>query len=558
MWKCSQIVKRVSLVWLCILAVVVPAAGTETQKPVLIISVAGYQKLVDDLGQLGQWGARPELGTALEGIVSLATGGKGLLGLDKTRPVSLVIQTDGRQFIPYLLLPVTDLEKFLSVVEPLLTNPITKKDGIYEVSFERGRKLFLQTRGQQWAVAAETQEALASVPQQISEDLQQKLPEPWTVGISLLTKNIAPEQRRQWAERLRSQAQRELIPRPGETEEDFKVRKWLSEWLADWLASLLDQVETLQIGLGVDNQAEALVAEMALQPVAGSALADAIQQAGQTKTAFAGLLMADATLSGHGVLRYPAGEFHQIAPLVEMLKVRAIQQRPRPDQTPEQAQLQRELRAAIFDLVEKTLKSGRIEGALSVVLQPDQFTLLAGLYVADGKAVEKLIERAVAEARKVRPVEVDQYVKLRAEQFHGVNLHVVRFPLPPEAERRDALLKLIGPEVELVLGTGPESLYMALGKSAESTLRQAIQKDAQGAQPVAPMAAGLAIKPLLAMLAEHGQPDQKEKARQWMEKISGKDRLQLALESCQGRLRLRLQIQRDVLAVLADAVEGSR
>lgn len=515
-----------------------------------MLSVASYQKVVKDLALLGQWSDRPEVATALEGMISLTTGGKGLVGFDKTRPISLVVQTDGRRVVPYLLVPVTDLQKFLSVLEPLLEKPITKTNETYELSFQKGRKLYVQARESKWAVGAESPQALAQVAQQIPPDLLKKLPEEWTVGISLLAKNIAPDQRRQWAQRLRRDAARELTPRPGESEEDFKIRKWLSEWLADWLASLLDQVETLQIGVGVNAQSEALVLEMGLQPLQGSALAEAVQKSQSTPTAFPGILRPDAALSVHGVLRYPAGEFHQIAPLVEMLKVRALQ-RSRPGQTPEQAQWQRELTTAIFDLVEKTLKSGRTEGALSVVLQPDQFTLLAGAYVADGQAVEKLLERTVAEARKVRPAEVDQYVRLRAAKLEDVSVHVVRFPIPLEAERREALVQMIGPEVELVIGTGRQRVYIGLGKEAEAALRSAIQKDAQGPQKVAPVQVRLAAKPVLAVLAEHGQPAQQKKARQLLGKISNKDQLRLAVESREGRFQLVLEIQRDVLAAIA-------
>jgi hypothetical protein len=542
--------------WMAVgLFLLAPAVRAEPPKPVVVVSVAGYQKLVDDLSLLGRWADRPELSTALEGMISLATGGKGLAGLDKNRPMALVLQTDGQRFSPYLLVPVTDLEKLLGVVEPLLQRPIAKNNGVYELSFERGRKLYVQARSADWAVGAETQEALAAVPEQIPEEVRQKLPEGWTLGASVLVKNIAPEQRRQWAERLRSDAARELTPRPGESEEDFKVRKWLSEWLADWAASALDQVEQLQIGLGVDASREALVVEMAVQPAAGSALAEAMQKAGQAQTAFGGVLLPEAALSAHAVVRYPAGEFHQVAPVVEMLKVRALQQRPRPGQTPEQAQAQRELTTALLDLVEKTLKSGRVEGAFSVLLQPDRFTLLAGAYVADGRALEKLLERLVAEARKERPAEVDRYVKLRAHEVQGVHLHVVRFPVPAEAQRREALIQLIGPEVELVLGTGPETLYVGLGKGAEATLRQAIEKDAQGPQQAAPAQIHLAVKPVLAVLAEHGNQNQQEKARQLLEKMSNKDRLRLAVESAQGRMRLRLEVQQDVLAVLAQAAQ---
>jgi len=556
----ARVVGKKWLSWMAVgLVVWAPAAQAElskpSPKPVIVVSVAGYQKLIDDLAILGRWADRPETAAALEGMISLLTGGKGLAGLDKNRPLAVVLQTDGQRFSPYLLVPVTDLEKLLGVLEPLLPQPIAKNNGVYELSFAQGRKLYVQARGPDWAVGVETQEALAAVPEQLPEEARQKLPEAWTIGASVLVKHIAPEQRRQWAERLRAETLRELTPRPGESEEDFKVRKWLSEWLVDWAASALDQVEQLQIGLGMDGKAEALVVEMAVQPAAGSALAEAVQKAGQVQTAFGGVLLPEAALSAHAVLRYPAGEFHQVAPLIQMLKVRALQQRPRLDLSAEQAQWQRELTTALWDLVEKTLKCGRAEGAFSVLLQPDQFTLLAGAYVADGRALEKLLDRAVAEARKQRPAEVDRYVKLRAHEVQGVHLHLVRFPVPAEALRREALIQLFGPEVELVVGTGPESLYVGLGKAAEATLRKAIEKDAQGPQQVPPAQIRLAVKPFLAVLAEHGDPNQQQKAQQLLEKMSNKDRLRLAIENNQGRLLFRVEAQRDVLAVLAQAAQ---
>ncbi len=549
--------------WLCVLGVFLLAGELcraaesatprpEAPKPVLVVSVASYQKLIGDLELVGKLADRPEIGTAVEGMLSLATGGKGLMGLDKNRPINLVVQTDGQRFTPYLLVPVSNLEKLLGVVEPLLRQPIAKKDGLYELPLDAGKTLYVQQKGADWAVVVQTAEELATVPEQLPAEVQQKLPAHSSLSVAVLVKNIAPQQRQQWAERLRKDADRELTPRAGETEEDFKLRKWVSEWAVDWLASALDQLEQVRFGMGLDTKAEKLILEIMAQPVPGSSLAEGFRRAGESRSAFAGVLLPDATLTAHAVLEYPTGEFHQVAPLLEMLKVRALQRRPRSHQTPEQAQVQKEITVALFDLVEKTLKSGRADGAFSVVLRPDALTLLAGTYVADAQAVEKLLHRAVEAAQKVHPDEVQRRVKLQAEEVQGVSLHVARVPIPAGAVQRAQWVRLVGEELEVVLGTGQERLYLAMGKEAQATLRKAIQRASEGPQKVvAPLGASLSVKPILAVLAEHGTDTQRNRASQLLEKISSKDHLRLAVESTEGSLQFRIEVERDVLAILA-------
>ena len=57
---------------------------------------------------LGKLAERPDAGTALEGLSAVFTQGKGLAGLDKSRPLGVIVEADGPKIGGYAFLPVTD------------------------------------------------------------------------------------------------------------------------------------------------------------------------------------------------------------------------------------------------------------------------------------------------------------------------------------------------------------------------------------------------------------------------------------------------------------------
>jgi hypothetical protein len=61
-----------------------PAAAEETdgRKPVIVISIAGYDNVMGDIGYIGRLAQMPELEKLAEGIIASQTKAKGLEGLD--------------------------------------------------------------------------------------------------------------------------------------------------------------------------------------------------------------------------------------------------------------------------------------------------------------------------------------------------------------------------------------------------------------------------------------------------------------------------------------------
>ena len=96
---------------LCVLAFValwerrLGFAQTEA-KPVLCVSFAGYDKLMANIGAVGQLSGNPDMGKQMEMMLTMMTQGKGLAGLDR-QPWGAAVMTNGSgPFAIFGFLPV--------------------------------------------------------------------------------------------------------------------------------------------------------------------------------------------------------------------------------------------------------------------------------------------------------------------------------------------------------------------------------------------------------------------------------------------------------------------
>ena len=129
-----------------------------------VLSLPGYNNLLDDAAYLGKLADRPELDKILTGVVAMVTQGKELVGLDKTRPWGAMLQTDGQTVFGYGLLPVTNLKKLLAVLEPITGGVESQDGGLFLIKPKRpGQKRFYVKEQAGWAFVSDRPEQLAGV-----------------------------------------------------------------------------------------------------------------------------------------------------------------------------------------------------------------------------------------------------------------------------------------------------------------------------------------------------------------------------------------------------------
>ena len=139
-------------------------AAAAAPKPALTIAFAGYDQLMSDLKALDELSGHTKLAAKAEAGIKSQTHGKGLAGLDKSRPWGVLVSLgENDQPIVQGYLPVTDLKKLLAVdSRARRQSPGPQRQGVYE--FPMGDKTVYVKQKGKWAVFSDSEETLDSAP----------------------------------------------------------------------------------------------------------------------------------------------------------------------------------------------------------------------------------------------------------------------------------------------------------------------------------------------------------------------------------------------------------
>ncbi len=131
-----------------------PKVRPAAMKTVAVVGATSYNDLVGDVNFIGSLADRPELGQMLQGTIALFTQGRGLEGVDQSKPWGVILQTDGQQFMPVACIAVTDLDKVLNIVKGFGAQIQDGADGAKQIALPNGQTLHVKHAGG-WAYIAQ-------------------------------------------------------------------------------------------------------------------------------------------------------------------------------------------------------------------------------------------------------------------------------------------------------------------------------------------------------------------------------------------------------------------
>lgn len=189
-------------------------------KPILTVSLAGYQRIMDDLAFVGKLSDSPDLAKNLEGMIGFFTQGQGLAGLDKTKPWGLAASTDGLSFQLLAFIPVNDLKKLLDSLSGFLGDA-DQENGIYKLQ-PPGLPIPLYIKEQNgFAFISQDSAGLTNLPKDPVK-LLAGLDKEYDIAVRLGVQNI-PEVFRQLAiDQIKMGVEGSLEQQPGETDEQYE------------------------------------------------------------------------------------------------------------------------------------------------------------------------------------------------------------------------------------------------------------------------------------------------------------------------------------------------
>lgn len=532
------------------------AVGTKT---IAVAALTNYDQLIKEIGFLGSLGGNENAGDWVEGMLAFFTGGRGLEGLDKSRPIGVVLQTDGANFAPIGCLPVADLSPMLELAENFGFEPVAGDNGVYELELPDQTVYFQQTGA--WTFVARSADALAQAPADPTKDLQ-KLVEKYDFGVTLYAQNLPPIYRQIALEQLRQGMEEGLVKQENETEEEFEARRGLAETQIDQLSDLVDGLNVVTVGWSVDAGKRQTFVDAELTSVAGSDLALAMSTYDKATSGVTGFHrpQAAASVLTSGVtppalLEKQKAQNEAAIAMVRAQIDKALQEQIDEGKIPDDADVQQAIKGATNDLVDvyaDMVRDGHIEVGGSLDLAGEGFDAIAAAYVPDPSKVEAAFKKlAEAAAKEPKFPGVEWGYATHA----GVKLHGMTVPVPAEAgQAREAL----GETVRLIMGVGGERVYFAMGPRGEESLKKAIDESAAKAgQPIQPGELIVSVGQILTAAEKVAPPHAAPMIGMVlgaMEDVpAGSDRLVVSTEAIDGGMRIRYLLEEGVLKALGKA-----
>ncbi|MEX2188214.1 MAG: hypothetical protein WD875_15515 [Pirellulales bacterium] len=511
-------------------------ATAEESKPVVVVTATSVDRLIANVDTLGEM-AESQFFTniAKAYAVSFAR------GVDKTKPAGILVTTDGAGFRIIGFVPVTDFKAVMTTLRGEDAG-----DGAYEVRLGRERA-FAKKQGN-WAFVSNDLKSLEDLPADPEKMIAGQEKE-YDVCIRALVQNVPEHLRDLAVGALKTGVQ--LADRlDGESEEEFEARMKTATSAIDDLIEVIDDTEHVTIGWSVDDKEKKTFLDFNWVAKSGSSTAKKFAGYENATTRFSGFHLADAAAKYNMSFKVSKEDADQTIAAMKSVRdqlLKEFESNADFDTDEQRAAVKGAINSSL-DALEATIDSGKFDGAASVVLKSDAVTFAAGGHVAEAGKVEKAVKEVVA-AFKDQPGLPE--IELDADSHAGVRIHTMSVPLPdPQATR------LFGDNLDIVVGFGDSSVYVAVGRDAMNTLKDAIDKSkAAGETSVSPVeftvAAGSIVdfaaslqadNPIAGMLADEAA------------KFKGKDHLRMVVRPIPNGFSSRMEVEHGVINLIGKAI----
>jgi hypothetical protein len=523
-----------------ILAAAFPAAAEE--KPLAVVSFAGYDQLLKHVEVVGGLAGRPEIGKMLDGLVALGTGGKGIVGLDKSKPWVVGLFPPVDNDYPVLgFIPVTDLKQFVSAL-PLPGGdgpPTPDEEGVYEIKV-KDKTVYAKQDGKSWARVADSRHAL-KVEANV-EAMLGKLNRKNLINARFSVQNVPKESRDQALTQLKFVVDLMMQGRADVTEEQTAaVKQFFSK-----LETLSNELDGLTLGLGADAGTSSIHLDLELTALPGTETARQLAGATDAKTNLAGFLLPGAAMTGIFAGTSSDEEVAQAKKALGDFRAKAIKAIESKDELEKEKQaLAKRLLGDVLDVLNKSLDTKKKDAGMALVLDGGP-TFVAGMALADGEKLEKVITEVLADQPNLVTA-----LDIKEETYGGITFHVATVPIPDEKAQ-----SILGEHAMVVAGFGKNVAYVGAGKDPIKVLKRVIDGSKKSPDKSIPaMQVSFAAAPIARFIAKVApKADAKQKAAKVAEvlaKSPGKDHVTLTSMGIPNGVGLRLNLEEGIFKAIA-------
>jgi hypothetical protein len=515
-------------------------------KPVAVLSISSFGRIMSDIGFIGDLAGNPDLDKNLEDMVKLFTQGQGLKGLDRNRPWGITLTTDGLSLQPLIFLPVENLKELLDALSGLIGDA-QEANGVFELNVF-GQKIFAKETKTKWAFISMSPESLADVPKDPTK-LLGGLDKDYDIALRLNVQNIPELYRSLAVDQLRMGVESGLDRMPNESDADYAARKKMVDSQIKALTDAINEIDQLTLGWALDTSAKTTHIDLTVAAVAGSDFGKQLSQVKETTSDFAGFLVPEAAASLNLSAKMAKDNTEQIVAALQTLRSHAQQHIEADKKLSDDAtkKIAKEMVSEVFDAIQATVESGKIDAGATLNLSDKAMALVVGAYVADPNSLEAALKKFAKLAEK----EPDfPGIKFDADKHGGVRFHTASLPVPKE----EGISRVLGDKLDVAVGIGSKSAYLALGTDSLKLCKQLIDKSKSDASKrVPPFQLNVSLTPIFQFAAAMQDRPEVTAMAEELAKSQGKDHVRLVVTPQPNAVMLSLKAEEGVIRLLARA-----
>jgi hypothetical protein len=535
-----------ALAALALLLAPLTSAVAQALKPVAVVSIASIKEDLADVGYVTRAAGMADYGDTAKFFASALSA-----GLNKERPLGLYVLPKAGNFhaVAFIPLEPNGLDTILKVHKEQLGERRDAGNGIIEIG---NTKTAFVKEHNGWAFIAENKEYLTAVPPD-PVALLGDLPQKYNVAAKLFVQNIPEELRRTGIDQIKFGMERFLdspAARQGKIDRE-QAREITKASIAN-IEKLINESDEILIGLGIDETAKHVVLDIGFSAKEGSSLARSMAMQTNAKTNFAGFTLPEASVTLSLSSKSSPEDIEQVKPA---LKAARAQWSKQIDDSPDIPADKREAIKAtlgqLFDVIEKTVTSGRMDGGGALVLLPKSVSFAFGGLVEDGPAIEKFLKSLVDLGATIPNF---PQVQLNAGSIGDMKLNRLTAPIPG---RNDDARELLGDNLEIIVAVGPKSVIVTGGKNAEALLRKVIDRSAQEREKsISPFSLNVALLPILKFYKSVDDNPIVNSVLASLEQ-TGNDHVTIANQAAPRSSTTRIEIQEGVIKAIGEGAKSA-
>jgi len=514
------------------------AQAQGTSKPILVVSISGFQELKDDITYLAKATDNGDKTAPFDAVVDGFT-----TGLDKQKSIGAIVTMDGDQPSVVGFIPVKNLNQLLGSLAAVIGPTKDAGNGLKSVG---GGTAFIKEQDG-YAFLAQKASQLQNLPDPVKA--LGTLPKQYDIAIEANIQNIPKEYRTMGLGFMKQGLEAQLnTKQDNETDAQFEFRKQMAATQIKQIERFMDEGDRITFGWSVDRTGKKTFLDFVITAVRGSKLAQQLATLKESTTKFSGLLKGDAPIAmSMAIENKDPEEIDNAVAQIRSYKETLLDMIEDSDEfeDDDQKKLVKGWASQAMDIVQKTVEAGRFDAALAFTSPPGSTsTLLAGVHTVDGKGLEKIAMEVLKMAEKEQ--EDFPKVQYNVTKHGAVNLHALAIPIPQEDAEN--FRKIFGDKPMLYLGFSPDTVWLAAGTGSLDPLKVAI--DASGERkPTTPMMMTASLGSIMRLAAEVNKEN--PALMPLANAIQpGSDHVRMLVEAIDSGERIRFEVEEGVLKLI--------